>query len=622
MKSRNCSVLVGAFLMVSLIACKASSSGFSCLSEDKIAKVSQLVDQVNADKRFYIPGIALTIKTKCGDEFHYSKGTARLGTATPISQLTSFRVGSVTKAFTGYLTMLLVQAGYFSTDSTLGELLPDLRQKLPLLDVDHITVRHLLNQTSGIPTYASLNLGIYKQVLERPTTVWSQDMIVETLFGMKPLSVPGETFHYSNSNYYLLGMIVENVTHKSYEEALEQFVVGPLKLRHTIAPRPGHTEMPSGSANGYMETNSTNATLRDFTQVDPSYPRAAGSVISTTEDLAEFAIALHERRLLSGKFRDELFFPVAQYPGYFYGAGVIKNENDYTIGHDGNIFGFECSTKYLLKNDVAVAACMNRSLFDSTLPAESSIDSVLMESLINVLNEPEPSSAFSIISDAKIEEFRQAGKINGLQLAFISEKEFVVKKYGSNRNSMAWSDHDLLRIASVSKSFLAALFFEIADSNNLKTSDTLDRFFSPDFLPKIDLKKVRIGDLLRHSSGIPDYFTKEFIQHILDTPDLVKTEEDALSAIRLLAPEFDPGTSIHYSNTNYVLLGLILDSLAKKQGYSGHPELLRKFILKPVHLESTFYENKEAGMYNPYNIVKWFSRRKRLSKCTARIRSC
>lgn len=213
---------------------------------------------------------------------------------------------------------------------------------------------------------------------------------------------------------------------------------------------------------------------------------------------------------------------------------------------------------------------------------------------------------FSNVPDKKIEEFLQAGKINGLQLAFISDKEFVVKKYGRSRNGKAWSDHDLLRIASISKSFLAALFFKIADSNGLKHSDTLDQFVSSDLLPKIDIKKVRIGDLLRHTSGIPDYFTKEFIQSILDSPDKVKTERDALSAILLLGFKFEPGTSFDYSNTNYVLLGLILDIIAKKQGYSGHQELLRKFILEPARLGSTFYENKEVALYKPEHIVSGF----------------
>lgn len=210
------------------------------------------------------------------------------------------------------------------------------------------------------------------------------------------------------------------------------------------------------------------------------------------------------------------------------------------------------------------------------------------------------------ITDAKIEEFRTAGKIKGLQVAFVLEKEIILKKYGNPQGDQSWSHSDLLRIASVSKSFVAALFFKVAKANSLKSSDTLNHFFAADLLPQVDLTKVTIGDLLRHSSGIPDYFTNEFIQTILEQPGRVKTEEDALAAVKSLKPHFEAGTSISYSNTNYVLLGLILDSVAKKQGYAGHQELLRKLILNPANLASTFYENKEAGMYSSGKIVSGF----------------
>jgi len=144
----------------------------NCLSKDSATKAAQIVDQTLSDPRYHIPGISLSIISRCGDEFNYSSGTAVLGQKIPLSQSTHFRVGSVTKAFTAYLTMLLTQAGYFSTESTLGSILPELRSELPRIDVEHITIRNLLNHTSGIPTYATLNQGIYQQVLEHPLRIW------------------------------------------------------------------------------------------------------------------------------------------------------------------------------------------------------------------------------------------------------------------------------------------------------------------------------------------------------------------------------------------------------------------------------------------------------------------
>lgn len=216
-------------------------------------------------------------------------------------------------------------------------------------------------------------------------------------------------------------------------------------------------------------------------------------------------------------------------------------------------------------------------------------------------------SSLANISDEKIEEFRLAGKINGIQLAIVTQKKMVVKKFGHPRDGHTWSGQDLLRIASVSKSFIAALYFKIAETGELRGWQTLDMFFSPDLLPKIDLKKIKITDLLRHSSGIPDYFTQDFIQKILEKPGQVKTESSALAAVKSLDPLFEPGTSINYSNTNYVLLGLILDSVAKKRGVSGgHESLLRKLILDPLQLQETFYEHKESQLYNSSNIISGY----------------
>lgn len=575
-----------------------------CLSAYQKNQISQLLEQAMKDTRFNIPGLSLTLATRCGD-IYYSKGFANLESDMPIAHQTYFRVGSVTKAFTGYLIMILAQQNLLSVNNTVGELLPELRQKLPQFKLDNITVRQLLNHTSGIPTYTSLNKGIYESVLQNPTRIWSHDDIIEAISKTKLLFPSGTNFNYSNSNYYLLGLIVEKVTHTTYEDAMKNFVIRPLGLNHTFVPSPGESALPIQAARGYMEIDTSNSNLRDFSSVDPSYPWAAGSIISTTSDLAKFAKALYERRLLVGRFRDELYFPVPEVPGYYYGVGIIKNENDFTLGHEGNIFGFECSSRYLLKSGIALGMCVNRSLFDSTLPPDSSIDTVIVEKIISAINSYPSSQIAQKISNEKIESLRRKGNIKGLQLSIIQGMEQANFKYGTNGNAQ-WTDHDLLRIASVSKSFIAALVIKLAERGELNITDTLDKYLKAKVLPKIDQKKITIGDLLRHSSGVADYFTESFIQKILKEPGRIKTEEDALLAVKELPSLFPPGTKVSYSNTNYILLGMILDSIAKKHKMLNHSTLLREIILAPFALQSTFYENKEQKLYKDKNIASGF----------------
>jgi CubicO group peptidase (beta-lactamase class C family) len=89
----------------------------------------------------------------------------------------------------------------------------------------------------------------------------------------------------------------------------------------------------------------------------------------------------------------------------------------------------------------------------------------------------------------------------------------------------------------------------------------------------------------------------------MDHPSLIKTEEMALSTVRNLPLEFPPGSALKYSNTNYVLLGLVLDKVARKMGLTNHAALLRAQLLVPLGLKSTFYEVKEANSYQTNRIV-------------------
>ncbi len=77
--------------------------------------------------------------------------------------------------------MILAQAGHFKIDTTVAEILPELRSQLPNIDVDHITIRHLLNHTSGVPTYTALNQGLYDKALKDPTRVWSQEDVLAVI---------------------------------------------------------------------------------------------------------------------------------------------------------------------------------------------------------------------------------------------------------------------------------------------------------------------------------------------------------------------------------------------------------------------------------------------------------
>jgi D-alanyl-D-alanine carboxypeptidase len=106
--------------------------------------------------------------------------------------------------------------------------------------------------------------------------------------------------------------------------------------------------------------------------------------------------------------------------------------------------------------------------------------------------------------DADIEAMRVEGKIPGLQIAAIRDNKIYSSKYGMSSPGKDWRTTDLLRIASVSKTFIAALFFKMSQNGKIELEDTLDQYLDSKLLPDVDFKKVTMAHLLQHSSGIPD----------------------------------------------------------------------------------------------------------------------
>jgi len=191
-----------------------------------------------------------------------------------------------------------------------------------------ITIRNLLTHTSGLPAY---NGPEYRTA---PVPVTHAEVLDR--LKSKPLEfAPGEKFKYTNSGYYVLGVIIERVSGTSYNEFLQQYICGPLGMRHTGYY--GARSIVRNRASGY-------SLLKDSSLVgglyqDPSLAFSAGSMWSTTEDLLRFDTALHSGRLLSRNALDEMFTPFKE--SYGYGLEISQEKNNHTlIAHFGSTSGF------------------------------------------------------------------------------------------------------------------------------------------------------------------------------------------------------------------------------------------------------------------------------------------
>ena len=250
-------------------------------------------------------------------------GMANIELGVPNTPQTVFRLGSVTKQFTAMAIMILQERGKLSVSDPVCKYLSECPAAWQPL-----TVRNLLTHTSGIPNYTSFPDFAKTAVL--PTS--SAEM-----FGQlkdKPLEfAPGEKFAYSNSGYYVLGLIIERASGKPYADFLQENIFTPLGMKHTGYDNP--LKIIKNRAAGYTRQGGE---IINASYMDMSVPYAAGALYSTTEDLLRWDQALYTENLVSRKSLDEIFTPLKS--EYGYGWSISKKFDRQVIAHGGGIYGF------------------------------------------------------------------------------------------------------------------------------------------------------------------------------------------------------------------------------------------------------------------------------------------
>jgi CubicO group peptidase (beta-lactamase class C family) len=252
-------------------------------------------------------------------------GLANMEWAIPNTPDTKFRLGSLTKQFTATLILQLVERGQIDLAAPVTRYLSD----YPPKSGDRITIHQLLNHTSGIVGYTEIpSWSATRRDPFTPSGFLAQFSKLDLLFQ------PGEKFSYSNSGYFLLGVILEKVTGQSYETLLRDRIFTPAGMKDSgyDSTQP----LLSKRAAGYdkrFDGSYVNTAYLDMTQ-----PYAAGSLYSTVEDLYRWDQALLTEKILSAKSKERMFTPGLS--DYGYGWRITKKDGVTTIAHDGGINGF------------------------------------------------------------------------------------------------------------------------------------------------------------------------------------------------------------------------------------------------------------------------------------------
>jgi D-alanyl-D-alanine carboxypeptidase len=302
-------------------------------------------------------------------------GVADRATGKPMTPEVYHRAGSVTKTFTATLLLQAEAKGLLSLEDTIDKYVKGVPNG------DEITLRQLATMTSGVATYSeNKKFDFDGDPGTDPYKVWKPEELVKIGIEDSPLFDPGTEFNYSNTNYVLLGLVLEQVTGKSIQELYQKEIIQPLGLKDTSFPDLADNSLPDPHAQGYtLQGRSSGEKPRDATDWNPSWTWTAGMMISTVDDLLAYGRAMGTGKgLLSPEQQDERIDSLAsdvppfdQPPlkgDYGYGLGLMKEHG--WIGHSGVIPGYNTALYYNRELDAVLVVEVNSDIFSGDCPED------------------------------------------------------------------------------------------------------------------------------------------------------------------------------------------------------------------------------------------------------------
>ena len=434
-----CTVLV---LSVSGCGDSKYTSGSSTtpppITQKTDATLKKTVDDYmkNAGTPAGVPGVIVAVKMSGYQPWYYASGSAEIDVAnnaqkTAMKADMPFRIASITKMFIAETVILLAQEGKIDLTKSVEDYLPGALTGINAGNGSKITINMLLNHTSGIYSYVTSDAGLLNGndptpgfpmnsfVINLGQTTWAhsvspQDKVLTFVntfkpptsikvpvfdnrssvgnpYGTNPYFKPGAGIHYSNTNYYLLGLLIEKVSGKSVESEIERLITKPLGLSDTYLPTEktfnnpvhvhGYTDyftgaFPYTSAMLKFNLNSGgwyngDKVLEDFTEIEPSFTWTTGGMISSAKDLLTFTEFVMTSRVQSGQETGKWIMgsPLDNSTTFQYGRGIARI-NDVMFGHGGQFAGYNIAAYWYAPLDVYMIVMTNKYSYIENAPNE------------------------------------------------------------------------------------------------------------------------------------------------------------------------------------------------------------------------------------------------------------
>lgn len=368
-------LILSVLLLGSLSAGWCEQAAISPVNEEKRGLLQATLEAGMAE--FKIPGAIAGLWFPGRGEWVGTAGIGNPATGKAPGIDDRVRIGSVSKSFTATVVLQLVDEGLLSLDDPLSRWEP----QVP--GADGITVRQLLNMTSGLFNYTDLP-EFWDELLSDPLAIWTPRKLVDMALAKPVLFQPGTQFMYCNTNYILLGIIIEKVTGRTASDVITSKIINRLGLKDTSFPMTPDIEEPY--VRGYMpaegEENGS-AKLADLSICSPTPYWTAGGIIGTLGDLRVWMKAIATGELLSPEMHaEQLKFMAPNTKNY--GLGVMNG--GLLFGHSGEVLGYNSSMYYIPSMDAICVVLAGR--YPSEIEGASD---EIMSALIKTMLAPSPS---------------------------------------------------------------------------------------------------------------------------------------------------------------------------------------------------------------------------------------
>lgn len=300
-----------------------------------------------------VPGALVGIRSP---DWEYVKAFGVADTATQSPMNTNFysRIGSVTKTFTATAVLQLVDDGKIGLDDPITRYLDGVPNG------QNITVRQLADMRSGLVDYTKTD-AFQAAITTDPRRAFSPQDLLRWSFARPANFAPGQRVEYSNTNYILLGLLVEKVSGQALPDYLSEHILGPLDLSHTSFP--DGNQFPEPHARGYTEPPDSTGPPVDATDWTTSFTWAAGAMVSTLGDMHTWLPALATGTLLSPELQEQRLRTNAEPgspPDFGYGMGIFTVGG--WVGHNGSVPGYQTVAMYLPARQMSLVVMINTDI--------------------------------------------------------------------------------------------------------------------------------------------------------------------------------------------------------------------------------------------------------------------